>query len=322
MMAKSRRTRWLITGFAAVALVGLAMIGMHPAAPPAARVVDPAASHVPVYHLETDHPTYQSLDELRSGAETILTGTVLSHTVDPGTSPGTDGTGDPLPAVPQTNYAVQVIDTIKGTPAAGDTITVSLTGGTVPEGQFILDGGPAMADGATLMFFLGDAADGKYFPLAGGAAVASQQDDGSFLLPTDATGTQTPMALTVEDVSGDPTPSPTVTASASPTASTSPPAQPRAQKAKVKVPRKIKYKGKTVLLKKTVTTNAGQKAKTKVTVKPKKKKYSRVKITSKGKATIRTFGKKKLKVTLKLTAAATSQYTSYSYTKKWNVKKK
>jgi len=94
------------------------------------------------------------------------------------------------------------------------------------------------------------------------------------------------------------------------------------QTASVKVPKRIKYKGKTVLLKKAVRTNAGQKAKSKVTVKPKKKKYAKVTTTKKGKVSIKTFGEKKLKVTLKLTAPATSQYTAYSYTKKWTVKKK
>jgi alpha-tubulin suppressor-like RCC1 family protein len=94
------------------------------------------------------------------------------------------------------------------------------------------------------------------------------------------------------------------------------------QTATVKVPKKIKYKGKKVLLKKAVWTNAGQKAASKITVKPKAKKYAKVKTTKKGKVTIRTFGKKKLKVTLKLTAPATSEYTAYSYKKKWTVKKK
>ena len=94
------------------------------------------------------------------------------------------------------------------------------------------------------------------------------------------------------------------------------------QTASVKVPKKIKYRGKTVLLKKAVRTNAGQKAKSKVTVKPKKRTYAKVKTTTSGKVTIRVRGKKKLKVTLKLKAPATSHYTAYSYTKKWTVKKK
>ena len=97
---------------------------------------------------------------------------------------------------------------------------------------------------------------------------------------------------------------------------------PLKQTATVKVPKKIKYKGKTVLLKKAVKTSAGQKAKSKVTVKPKGKKYSKVRTTKKGKVTILTRGKKTLKVTLKLTAPATSQYASYSHIKRWKVKKK
>ena len=93
------------------------------------------------------------------------------------------------------------------------------------------------------------------------------------------------------------------------------------QTAKVKTPKKIKSKGKTVLLKKSVKTNAGQKATAKVTVKPKGKKYAKVTISKKGKVTIKTTGKKTLKVTLKLSAPATDTFTSYSFTKKWKVKK-
>ena len=96
---------------------------------------------------------------------------------------------------------------------------------------------------------------------------------------------------------------------------------PLAQTATVLVPKKIKYKGKTVLLKQAVTTNAGLKATSTVTVKPKGTKYATVKTTSAGKVTITTLGKKKLKVTLQLAAPATGQYTAYSYTKMWTVKK-
>ncbi len=96
---------------------------------------------------------------------------------------------------------------------------------------------------------------------------------------------------------------------------------PYQQTATVKVPKKVKYKGTTVLLEKAVTTNAGQKASIKVIAKPKAKKYSKVKITSTGKVTIKTLGKKKLKVTLKVTAPATNLYAPYSFTKEWKVKK-
>ncbi|MCO5300845.1 MAG: fibronectin type III domain-containing protein [Candidatus Nanopelagicales bacterium] len=124
-------------------------------------------------------------------------------------------------------------------------------------------------------------------------------------------GTAYTFNVVATNVAGDGPPS--TTAAVTPTS--------QAQTAKVKTPKKIKPKGKTVLLKKAVTTNAGQKAKAKVKVSPKSKKYSKVKITKSGKVTIQTKGKKKLKVTLKLTAPATDRYTAYSYTKKWKVKK-
>ena len=93
------------------------------------------------------------------------------------------------------------------------------------------------------------------------------------------------------------------------------------QTATVTTVKKIKSAGKTVLLKKAVTTNAGQKATAKVKVKPKGKKYATVKTTSQGKVTIKTTGRKKLKVTLTLSAPATAQYNAFTYSKKWTVKK-
>ncbi len=135
-----------------------------------------------------------------------------------------------------------------------------------------------------------------------------------------ANGTGYTFTVSARNAIGTSTPS----APSAPVTPTAPPVTPALQKqtASVKVPKKIKYKGKTVLLKKAVRTNAGQKAKSKVTVKPKAKKYAKVKTTKSGKVTIKTRGKKKLKVTLKLRAPATSQHTAYSYTKKWTVKKK
>ncbi len=135
-----------------------------------------------------------------------------------------------------------------------------------------------------------------------------------------ANGTAYTFTVTARNAIGTSAPS----APSAPVIPTAPPATPakQTQTAKVKTPKKIKYKGKTVLLKKAVKTNAGQKAKSKVTVKPKKKKYAKVTTTKKGKVRIKTFGRKKLKVKLKLNAPATDQYTAYTYTKKWTVKKK
>ncbi len=97
----------------------------------------------------------------------------------------------------------------------------------------------------------------------------------------------------------------------------------RAQTATVKLPKRIKAKGKTVLLKHSVMTDAGQKLMAEVTwSKDSAKKYARVKTTKSGKVTIRTTGKaKKLRVTLRLTAKATGPYEPYAKTATWLVKR-
>ena len=98
------------------------------------------------------------------------------------------------------------------------------------------------------------------------------------------------------------------------------------QTATVKLPKKIKPKGKTVLLKKPVVTNAGQKATAKLTwstkksAKGKKAKYANQEVAYK--TSITTTGKaKKLYVKLTLKAPAIDGYKAYSFTKKWTVKK-
>ncbi|MCU0278686.1 MAG: carboxypeptidase-like regulatory domain-containing protein [Candidatus Nanopelagicales bacterium] len=104
--------------------------------------------------------------------------------------------------------------------------------------------------------------------------------------------------------------------------------EPQTQAATFKVAKKIAFKGKTVLLKKAVVTNAGQTAKAKVTWSTKKsakgtsKKYAKVTKTSKGKVTITTKGKaKKLYVKLTLKAPATTGFTAFTFAKTWKVKK-
>ncbi len=97
----------------------------------------------------------------------------------------------------------------------------------------------------------------------------------------------------------------------------------RTQTAKVKLPKRIKAKGKTVLLPRAVRTNAGQKAKATVTwSKDSAKRLARVKTTKAGKVTITTTGKaKKLRVTLTLRAGATAVYKPYTKTTSWLVQR-
>ena len=108
-----------------------------------------------------------------------------------------------------------------------------------------------------------------------------------------------------------------------------PPVVTAMQTAVVKVPKRLKAKGATVVLKKAVVTNAGQKAtsrltwSTKKSAKGAKKKYATVRTKRSGKVTITTTGKaRKLYVKLRLKAPATAGYTAYSYTTTWTVKKR
>jgi hypothetical protein len=178
--------KWSVLALVLAALAaGLMLVvrdGADSSPAPSARL------SVPNYRIDTDHQTFPSVGDLRAGAPVILVGTVESHSVVAGTSPGVDGAGDPLPAVPHTEYVVRVDEAIKGAPAVGTKIVVSLSGGATPQGNFVLDGGPILDDGIAALFFLEAPLAGKYYPLAGGAAVAAEQPDGGFVLPADATG--------------------------------------------------------------------------------------------------------------------------------------
>ena len=98
------------------------------------------------------------------------------------------------------------------------------------------------------------------------------------------------------------------------------------QTASVKPPARIKRKGRTVLLKRPVVTNAKQRAKvsvrwgTKLSAKGSKRKFARV-TTKRGKVVIRTTGRAtRLFVRMTLRAPATSGYESYKATRLWVVR--
>lgn len=100
-----------------------------------------------------------------------------------------------------------------------------------------------------------------------------------------------------------------------------------AQTATPTVARKVKKSGKTVLLKKAVVTNIGQKATATVSWSPKKaakgKKGKYAKLTTKknGKLILTTKGAaKKLYVKVTLSAPAQPGYKAYTYTKVWKAK--
>jgi hypothetical protein len=147
-----------------------------------------AAERRPRFRLDADHATYATVPEIAAAADTIVNGQVVSETTEPGESPGVDALGDPLPAIPHTDHAIVVATTLKGTVAPGSTIHVTVAGGDTAEGEYVLEGAPQIGDGESALFFLVTGEDGRYYPLAGGAAVATRLADGSFALPADATG--------------------------------------------------------------------------------------------------------------------------------------
>lgn len=98
------------------------------------------------------------------------------------------------------------------------------------------------------------------------------------------------------------------------------------QTASPSLPARVKRKGRTVLLKRPVVTNAGQRATVRVrwgvrkSAKGSKRAFARLS-TKRGKAVLRTTGKaKKLFVRLTLKAPATPDYKAYRATRLWKVR--
>jgi hypothetical protein len=184
----SSRSKALVAAALAVAiaiLVAVASVGSDASGDQGDGTVE--SGSLPIYRLDTDHATYAAVPQVSGASPVILTGEVLSHSFEAGESAGVDALGDPLPPVPHTNYSVNVIKVLKGNVSPGGTIVVSLSGGRTSEGEFILDGAPEINDGDVSMFFL-EALGGRYYPLAGGAAVATRSGGETFVLPPDATG--------------------------------------------------------------------------------------------------------------------------------------
>lgn len=99
------------------------------------------------------------------------------------------------------------------------------------------------------------------------------------------------------------------------------------QKAAVKYPKRLAARGRTVILKRTVVTNAGLKATARLTwgirrsAKGKNKRYARAKSTKNGRLTIKTTGRaKKLFVKLRLSAPSTAGYSAFRLTRVWKVR--
>jgi hypothetical protein len=101
--------------------------------------------------------------------------------------------------LPHTDFSVRVDRSVKGNISVGTKVTVTLAGGITDTGPVTVDGTPNLLTGAQYLFFLTPASAGKYYPLAGGAAVASASSSGQFVLSSDVTGSA-PQAVDLSDL--------------------------------------------------------------------------------------------------------------------------
>jgi hypothetical protein len=165
----------------------------------AAALINRNSSHAPRrYHA--DHATFSAVNDLAAAASNVVYGTVESSQPGESTSLGVDpSTGTALPALPHTDFLVLVGKSIKGSISSGSQITVTLAGGITDTGPVTVDGVPTLPFGTNLLFFLNAGNDGKYYPLAGGSAIAAETTSGQFVLPDDVTGIST-LAFSTADI--------------------------------------------------------------------------------------------------------------------------
>jgi hypothetical protein len=213
MTVPARIARRVAPFSAVVALVGCGATQ----GPTAAPITSPPPAAITIH---ADHPGYPDAAALREAAELIVTGVVLSHTVDPGRSEGTDGNGEPLPAIPYTTYLVGADNVLKGAVPSGP-LQVKLMGGDTAEGFMAVDGASALTDGDRHLFFLTDRGDGTWAPLAAGAAIGTGNPDGTWAFPASVAGSDRALVVTESDI--DPQPP---AATATPQPSTGPAPQP------------------------------------------------------------------------------------------------
>jgi FlaG/FlaF family flagellin (archaellin) len=143
-----------------------------------------AAAGARKVQVHTDHPTYNALNDLVGAADVVFSGTVRSSA--PGTNiPGPSGDVAGADAIPQTDYSVEIDQVFKGTRSAGQTLTVTLAGGSSGGTLIEFEGTPDLKNDTQYVFFVSAGSDNKYYALSGGAAIAGKNSDGSFSLPDD-----------------------------------------------------------------------------------------------------------------------------------------
>lgn len=85
--------------------------------------------------------------------------------------------------------------------------------------------------------------------------------------------------------------------------------------------KKVRYRGRTLLIKQRPLATAGLKSRVKIKVTPKGRKFARVVIGPKGRVAIRTYGKSPLRIKATVRAPGTKRYLPFVYTKTWKVRR-
>lgn len=128
--------------------------------------------------LSLDHKTYATAAELKNDADVIVLGVPEDQgQAVMGPSPGVGPTGQPAPGVPTTEFRVTLKKAFKGNLVKGQVITVVLAGGTTTTTKYVVEDFPWLTKGKFALMYLEAGEDGKYYPLAGGAALAEEKKD-------------------------------------------------------------------------------------------------------------------------------------------------
>ncbi len=99
-------------------------------------------SALPIYHMDADHSTFSSATDLQNSSDLIVIGTVMSQKTTINNTAATDSMGNPIPALPHTDYSIHIEHSLKGGFGSNNgNIIISLTGGTTQQGVFVLDNG-------------------------------------------------------------------------------------------------------------------------------------------------------------------------------------
>lgn len=152
----------------------------------------PSVSYSSVVNFETDHKTYSTAAELIEESDTVILGTVLDdgETKEEPVA-GISGDGKPAPSIAITGFTVHINKVLKGKVINNSTIKVVLTGGVIDNIKYASSGMPWLSKGDSVIFYLSNGADGKFYPLAGGAALATSAptDLNTYILPPAASST-------------------------------------------------------------------------------------------------------------------------------------